>query len=68
MTKERNGLQMGGSGQQRDGIGVLMRLLRSNSVPAGSIGDGVLDYADHWRSLTVLSLCGCGFSVSIFFV
>ncbi|KAA8515487.1 hypothetical protein F0562_018902 [Nyssa sinensis] len=55
----------GGSGQQSDGIGVLTRLLRSDfATPAASgVGDGVLGYADHWKSVTVLSLCGCGLSV-----
>uniref|UniRef100_A0A5B6ZNM3 Patatin n=1 Tax=Davidia involucrata TaxID=16924 RepID=A0A5B6ZNM3_DAVIN len=52
----------GGSSQQSDGIGVLTRLLRSNlATPAASVvGDGVVGYADHWNSITVLSLCGCG--------
>ncbi|OMO76754.1 Armadillo [Corchorus capsularis] len=49
-----------GSGQQSDGVGVLVRLLRSNLVPSGDgspVGCG-----DHWRSVTLLSLCGCGLS------
>ncbi|KAB2029638.1 hypothetical protein ES319_D05G177500v1 [Gossypium barbadense] len=48
----------GGSGQQSDGVGVLARLLRSDLVPSG---DGSpTGYDDHWRSVTLLSLCGCG--------
>ena len=64
--------KMVGSGQQSDGFGVLTRLLRSNFVPPGdsttaaSVGDGLGSYADHWMSITVLSLCGCGMLVSVF--
>lgn len=58
-----------GSGQQSDGIGVLMRLVRSSlevvdvdetssSFTSAAIGGG-----DHWKNVTVLSLCGCGLSV-----
>ncbi|PKA45653.1 LRR repeats and ubiquitin-like domain-containing protein [Apostasia shenzhenica] len=50
-----------GSGQQNDGIGVFTRLLRSNLAPSAT-RDGVSSFAEHWRSLTVLNLCGCGFS------
>ncbi|XP_047307568.1 phospholipase A I isoform X2 [Impatiens glandulifera] len=59
----------GNSGQQHDGMGVLTRLLKSRITrpePSGSpsaVVDCVLDYDDHWRSITVLSLCGCGLSV-----
>ncbi|KAI8001414.1 Phospholipase A I [Camellia lanceoleosa] len=57
--------KMGGSGQQSDGIGVLTRLLRANIVApgtsVGAVGDGgVMGCADHWMSVTVLSLCSCG--------
>ncbi|GFZ06323.1 phospholipase A I-like protein [Actinidia rufa] len=61
--------KMVGSGQQSDGFGVLTRLLRSNFVPPGdsttaaSVGDGLGGYADHWMSITMLSLCGCGMLV-----
>ncbi|KAL6992747.1 Phospholipase A I [Sarracenia purpurea var. burkii] len=64
--------KIGGSGQQSDGIGVLTRLLRSNFVApgatavtssAGIVGDAVGAYADHWMSVTMLNLCGCGMSV-----
>ncbi|KAF8030163.1 hypothetical protein BT93_E2559 [Corymbia citriodora subsp. variegata] len=51
-----------GSGQQSDGIGVLTRLLRwnfANSV-AGSVGEGSLVCGEHWRTVTVVSLFGCG--------
>lgn len=41
-----------GSGQQSDGVGVLNRLVKSNLVPA-----------DHWKSITAVSLCGCGLTV-----
>lgn len=49
----------GGSGQQSDGIGVLTKLMRAGSG-GGSVGDGVAGYADHWMSVTVVSLCSCG--------
>ncbi|XAR65626.1 Phospholipase A(1) [Bertholletia excelsa] len=53
----------GGSGQQSDGIGVLTRLLRANlGASAGAVGDGMAGYTDHWMSVSVLSLCGCGLS------
>ncbi|KAF7149753.1 hypothetical protein RHSIM_Rhsim02G0110400 [Rhododendron simsii] len=63
--------RVGGTGQMSDGIGVFTRLLRSNSVAAGagsgSGGEGVVAVggypADHWMSVTVVSLCGCGMSV-----
>ncbi|CAN1196966.1 Phospholipase A I [Linum perenne] len=49
-----------GSSQQSDGVGVLTRLLRSNLASAG-IGDGSdFSCADHWKTVTLLSLCGCG--------
>ncbi|CAJ1941306.1 unnamed protein product [Sphenostylis stenocarpa] len=55
------------SGQQSDGTGVLIRLLRSDlpsSPPPPNVGDAaVSDSGHHWTSLTVLSLCGCGLSV-----
>ncbi|XVF87703.1 hypothetical protein PTKIN_Ptkin18bG0141800 [Pterospermum kingtungense] len=50
-----------GSGHQSDGLGVLVRLLRSNLV---SSGDGSpVECGDHWRSITLLSLCGCGLTI-----
>ncbi|EEF43897.1 conserved hypothetical protein [Ricinus communis] len=52
-------LSKGGSGQQSDGIGILTRLLRSNLVT-----DGVVSTCgEHWRNVTLLSLCGCCLSV-----
>ncbi|XP_059435789.1 phospholipase A I [Corylus avellana] len=48
-----------GSGQQSDGAGVLTRLLRSGLA----VTDGVSDCGEHWKSVTLLSLCGCGLSV-----
>ncbi|GLT29375.1 hypothetical protein SLA2020_042470 [Shorea laevis] len=53
-----------GSGQQCDGIGVFTRLLRSNLVPSGAAGEGgVAGCGEHWRTVTMLSLCGCGLTV-----
>ncbi|XP_021851200.2 phospholipase A I [Spinacia oleracea] len=55
-----------GSGQQSDGIGVLTRLLRSKvaaTAVATGVGDGCLNFAEHWNSVTALSLCGCGITV-----
>lgn len=54
-----------GSGQQSDGVGVLVRLLRSNLVPSGD--SGLVACGDHWRSVTLLNLCGCGLTVISFF-
>ncbi|XP_058093456.1 phospholipase A I isoform X2 [Magnolia sinica] len=51
-----------GSGQQNDGVGVLTRLLRSELAPFGA-GNGFLGFGEHWKSVTVLSVCGCGLSV-----
>ncbi|KAE7995461.1 hypothetical protein FH972_000250 [Carpinus fangiana] len=48
-----------GSGQQSDGAGVLTRLLRSGLA----VTDGVSDCGEHWKSVALLSLCGCGLSV-----
>ncbi|KAK7303283.1 hypothetical protein RJT34_14186 [Clitoria ternatea] len=50
------------SGHHSDGTGVLIRLLRSNLASAATIpvSDGC---GDHWRSIAVLRLCGCGLSV-----
>ena len=55
------------SGQQSDGTGVLIRLLRSNLASAAppAVAEGVVGCGDHWRSVAVLSLCGCGLSVSV---
>lgn len=52
-----------------DGAGVLARLIRSNLAPAPAVDGptasaGVPVLADHWRSLSVLSLCNCGLLVS----
>lgn len=61
--------RVGGSGQQTDGgMGVLVKLMRSNfanGVPdGGAVGSGC---ADHWRNVAVVSLCGLGLTVSSFF-
>ncbi|GMI93322.1 hypothetical protein like AT1G61850 [Hibiscus trionum] len=47
-----------GSGQQCDGVGVLVRLLRSDLAPSGDVNP--VSSTDHWKSITSLSLCGCG--------
>ncbi|GJN11593.1 hypothetical protein PR202_ga29794 [Eleusine coracana subsp. coracana] len=51
-----------------DGAGVLARLIRSNLAPAPAVDGptaaaGVPVLADHWRSVSVLSLCNCGLLV-----
>ncbi|XP_027922145.1 phospholipase A I isoform X2 [Vigna unguiculata] len=58
------------SGQQSDGTGVLIRLLRSDlpsptppSSPPVAADAAVAGSGNHWTSLSVLSLCGCGLSV-----
>ncbi|KAI3456431.1 hypothetical protein Pfo_013094 [Paulownia fortunei] len=52
----------GGSGQQNDGgMGVLVKLMRSNF--ANGVADGAAvgsGCADHWRNVAVVSLCGLG--------
>ncbi|KAK6149781.1 hypothetical protein DH2020_017306 [Rehmannia glutinosa] len=52
----------GGSGQQNDGgMGVLVKLMKSNFAnevaDGGAVGSGC---ADHWRNVVVVSLCGLG--------
>ncbi|KAH6831397.1 phospholipase A I-like protein [Perilla frutescens var. hirtella] len=51
-----------GSGQQNDGgMGVLVKLMRSNF--ANEVADGAavgFACADHWRNVSVVSLCGLG--------
>jgi len=55
-----------GSGQQNDGIGVLTRLFRSNVAPTTpGAGEGMIDCGEHWKTVTMLNLCGCGLSVSV---
>ncbi|XP_027088093.1 phospholipase A I-like isoform X2 [Coffea arabica] len=70
--------RVGGSGQQSDGMGVFVRLMRSNF--ANGVGGGgaaaegagaghgagvgaVVGCAEHWKSVTLVSLCGLGLSV-----
>lgn len=56
----------GGSGQQNDGgMGVLVKLMRSNF--ANTATDGVAmgsGCAEHWKNVNVVSLCGLGLAVS----
>ncbi|KAI3741056.1 hypothetical protein L1987_58723 [Smallanthus sonchifolius] len=56
--------RVGGSGQQNDGMGVLAKLLKSDfaaeSGPGHAEGPRVESCADHWRSVTVVSLYNCG--------
>lgn len=61
----------GGSGQQGDGMGVLLKLMRSNfsnGVGSGADGEALLGCAEHWRSVTVVSLAGLGLTVSSFYL
>lgn len=64
--------KMAGSGQQNDGVGVLTRLLRSNLTPVAGpspvVDGGAWVCGEHWRTVTLLSLCGCGLLVSFFFI
>ncbi|ONM24111.1 Phospholipase A I [Zea mays] len=51
-----------------DGAGVLARLIRSNLAPAPAVdgptaASGVPVLADHWRPITMVSLCNCGMSM-----
>lgn len=49
-----------------DGVGVLTRLIRSNvasSMP--TVVERVTGCGDHWKSVAVLSICGCNLSVSV---
>ncbi|WCJ20245.1 Phospholipase A I [Euphorbia peplus] len=56
-------LSKAGSGQQSDGVGVLIRLMRSDLAPGGAADATGLGYGEHWRTVTFLGLCGCGLSV-----
>lgn len=53
-----------GSGQHSDGIGVLTRLLRSDLAIGGSADRVGPPCGDHWKTLTLVSICGLGLSVS----
>ncbi|GER52967.1 Ca2+-independent phospholipase A2 [Striga asiatica] len=52
----------GGSGQQNDGgMGVLVKLMKLNFTNGVADGEAVdSGCADHWRNVTVVSLCGLG--------
>ncbi|XP_047957981.1 phospholipase A I-like isoform X2 [Salvia hispanica] len=56
--------KVAGSGQQTDGgMGVLVKLMRLNF--ANGVADAVAvgsECADHWRNVSVVSLCGLGLS------
>ncbi|KAJ0082210.1 hypothetical protein Patl1_11086 [Pistacia atlantica] len=52
-----------GSGQQSDGIGVLTRLLRSDLAIGGSADRVGPACGDHWKTVTLVSICGVGLSV-----
>ncbi|KAM0856150.1 hypothetical protein ACQ4PT_049297 [Festuca glaucescens] len=58
---------LGSTQSTGDGAVVLARLIRSNVAPApaadGAVAAGVPMLADHWRSVTALSLCNCGLMV-----
>lgn len=59
--------RVGSSSQQSDGMGVLSKLIRSNFANGGALGIGEgspVGCADHWKSVTVVSLCGLGLMVS----
>ncbi|KAJ3670425.1 hypothetical protein LUZ60_010749 [Juncus effusus] len=45
-----------GSGQQADGSSVLVRLMKTEK-------EGVTPLLDHWKSVSILNLCGCGLTV-----
>ncbi|XP_071714159.1 phospholipase A I [Rutidosis leptorrhynchoides] len=59
--------RVAGSGQQNDGMGVLIKLLKSDfaadSVSGHAEGPRVESCADHWMNVTVVSLCNCGLSI-----
>lgn len=64
----------GGSGHQSDGMGVFTRLMRSNfanGAGSGGVGEGVGVKvgvcAEHWKSVTAISLCALGLCVSASF-
>ncbi|KAI4365056.1 hypothetical protein MLD38_021076 [Melastoma candidum] len=62
----RMGRKGGGSGKEGDGgAGVLTRLLLWDFTGSGitTAASGGLICGEHWKTLTVVSLCGCGFSV-----
>lgn len=61
----------GSSGHQADGVGVFLKLMRSNFCnDVGSNGgeEIVGGCAEHWRSVTVVSLSGLGLTVGSFFI
>lgn len=59
-------MKAAGSGQQYDGVGILTRLMRSDMMPA-AIPAPAIDVAsscgEHWKTVTSLSLSGCGLLV-----
>lgn len=55
-----------GSGQQNDGTGVLIKLLKSDFATGTELGEGVRveTCGVHWMNVTVVSLYNCGLLVS----
>ena len=68
MCSVRVARALGSTQSTGDGAVVLVRLIRSNLafVPAadGPVAAGVPVLADHWRSVTALSLCNYGLMVN----
>ncbi|KFK43435.1 hypothetical protein AALP_AA1G125100 [Arabis alpina] len=60
-------MKAAGSGQQSDGIGVLTRLMRSDVTPPVVVNvpvvDGLASCGEHWKTVTSISLSGCGLLV-----
>ncbi|GLJ49400.1 hypothetical protein SUGI_1045520 [Cryptomeria japonica] len=48
-----------GSGQQSDGVGVIIRMLRSSATMA----EELLGYTNHWKTITLLNLSACSLTV-----
>jgi len=55
-----------GSGQQSDGVGVLTWLLRSDLASCGPEDGAAPGCSEHWKTVTLVSLCGLGLTVRAF--